>query len=351
MFDLLTYEKGCGVLRMLEQHIGPEVFRDGVRTYLKAHAYANTVTTDLWDALEDASGAPVRDVMDTFILQGGHPLVTLDGDELHQRPFAYGPVPGCRVGHRLALERAGGPAHPARRRANPAPPCAVSSSGPSRRRCREVAAGWPWSMPVAGACSGSAMRPRAVWPWPGILPSSPRSSGPTFSATPGPPRWPGTRRSRISSQVAARLGLEPDPAPWAPGRRRALVLCNRIAAPDDHAALHEAVAALVGPFFAPRLRGHAGEGERTPTLRVPGDQPPRHGRGQRGGASGGRSPFRRLTHGGGCDADPPRHRGGHPGRGGAAAAPGRLRHGAGALPIRLDATGRDALARCAGGLP
>ena len=32
MFDVLTYEKGCGVLRMLEQHIGPEVFRDGVRT-------------------------------------------------------------------------------------------------------------------------------------------------------------------------------------------------------------------------------------------------------------------------------------------------------------------------------
>ena len=57
MFDVLTYEKGCGVLRMLEQHIGPEVFRDGVRTYLKAHAYANTVTSDLWDALEDASGA------------------------------------------------------------------------------------------------------------------------------------------------------------------------------------------------------------------------------------------------------------------------------------------------------
>ena len=45
MFDLLTYEKGCGVLRMLEQHIGPDVFRDGVRTYLKAHAYGNTVTT------------------------------------------------------------------------------------------------------------------------------------------------------------------------------------------------------------------------------------------------------------------------------------------------------------------
>jgi len=93
MFDLLTYEKGCAVLRMLEQYIGPEVFRDGVRTYLKAHAYANTVTTDLWDALEEASGEPVRDVMNTFILQGGHPLVSLRGETLEQQPFSYGPVP------------------------------------------------------------------------------------------------------------------------------------------------------------------------------------------------------------------------------------------------------------------
>src|SRR5580704_9452291 len=93
MFDVLTYEKGCGVLRMLEQHIGADVFRDGVRTYLKAHSYGNTVTSDLWDALENASGAPVRDVMDTFILQGGHPLVSLRSEALDQQPFALGPVP------------------------------------------------------------------------------------------------------------------------------------------------------------------------------------------------------------------------------------------------------------------
>ena len=71
MFDLLTYEKGCGVLRMLEQHIGDDVFRDGVRTYLKAHAYGNTVTTDLWDALRGRQRCTVRDMMNTFILKVG----------------------------------------------------------------------------------------------------------------------------------------------------------------------------------------------------------------------------------------------------------------------------------------
>ena len=35
MFDVLTYQKGGSVLRMLEQYLGAEVFRDGVRRYLR----------------------------------------------------------------------------------------------------------------------------------------------------------------------------------------------------------------------------------------------------------------------------------------------------------------------------
>ena len=94
MFDILTYEKGGSVLRMLEQYLGPDTFRDGIRAYLKKHSYANTVTTDLWDALEGASGEPVRDIMNTWILQGGHPLITFENGQLSQEPFAYGPARG-----------------------------------------------------------------------------------------------------------------------------------------------------------------------------------------------------------------------------------------------------------------
>ena len=156
MFDLLTYEKGGGVLRMLEQYIGPDVFRDGVRTYLKAHAYGNTVTTDLWDALEDASGAPVRDVMDTFILQGGHPLVSLHGDALSQQPFALGPgPPGSDVVHRDGVARAGrgaGAARPGTSRARRVRHLVLGHRARADRRGRT--SGSPWSTPVAGACSG-----------------------------------------------------------------------------------------------------------------------------------------------------------------------------------------------------
>ena len=31
MFDVLTYEKGASVLRMLEQYLGADKFRDGIR--------------------------------------------------------------------------------------------------------------------------------------------------------------------------------------------------------------------------------------------------------------------------------------------------------------------------------
>ncbi len=76
MYDLLTYEKGASVVRMLEQYLGEDVFRDGVRRYLARHAYDSTETTDLWDALEESSRQPVRRIMDSWIFQGGHPLVT-----------------------------------------------------------------------------------------------------------------------------------------------------------------------------------------------------------------------------------------------------------------------------------
>ena len=94
MFDVLTYEKGGSVLRMLEQYLGLERFRDGVRRYLAAHRYGNTETTDLWDAIElAAEGLPIRALMDSWIFQGGHPLVTARAEGpivlLSQAPFSY----------------------------------------------------------------------------------------------------------------------------------------------------------------------------------------------------------------------------------------------------------------------
>ena len=93
MFDVLTYEKGAAVVRMLEQFLGEETFRDGVRRYLSDHLEGNTDNADLWAALEAASGEPVGDLMENWIFNGGHPLVEVTEDDsrctLSQRPFRY----------------------------------------------------------------------------------------------------------------------------------------------------------------------------------------------------------------------------------------------------------------------
>ena len=47
-FDTITYSKGAQVVRTLEAWMGDDAFRDGVRRYIAAHAYGNTVTDDLW---------------------------------------------------------------------------------------------------------------------------------------------------------------------------------------------------------------------------------------------------------------------------------------------------------------
>lgn len=78
MFDVLTYEKGASVLRMLEQYIGAAKFKEGVNLYLSKHKFANTETHDLWDALGESAGEPVQDIMNSWIFQEGHPLVKVE---------------------------------------------------------------------------------------------------------------------------------------------------------------------------------------------------------------------------------------------------------------------------------
>ncbi len=95
MFDTLTYEKGAAVVRMLEQYLGAEPFRDGVRHYLRTHAYDNTETRDLWSALEYVTGEPVGAIMESWIYQGGYPLVSVEetpeGIRLSQAQFTLDP--------------------------------------------------------------------------------------------------------------------------------------------------------------------------------------------------------------------------------------------------------------------
>ena len=77
-FDAITYNKGQALIRMLESYLGETVFRDGIRSYMAAHAYGNTTTANLWQALESTAHKPVTGIAASFTEQDGVPLISAE---------------------------------------------------------------------------------------------------------------------------------------------------------------------------------------------------------------------------------------------------------------------------------
>jgi len=96
IFDAISYYKGSSVIHMLEQYLGHDVFRDGLRYYLKKHMYGNTDTVDLWEALETVSKKPVKKFMAAWTSQAGYPIIkaTVAGGQfsLSQEVFVLNPL-------------------------------------------------------------------------------------------------------------------------------------------------------------------------------------------------------------------------------------------------------------------
>uniref|UniRef100_A0A673MHX7 Aminopeptidase n=1 Tax=Sinocyclocheilus rhinocerous TaxID=307959 RepID=A0A673MHX7_9TELE len=105
MFDDVSYRKGACILNMLRDFLTPEAFKAGIIHYLKSHSYQNTVNAHLWESLTNVSdlwrlkhdgfcskfrakspaskwfmedSVDVRAIMDTWTLQEGFPLITVE---------------------------------------------------------------------------------------------------------------------------------------------------------------------------------------------------------------------------------------------------------------------------------
>jgi aminopeptidase N/puromycin-sensitive aminopeptidase len=78
MFDDITYGKAGAVLRMVENYLGEETFRQGVHNYLAAHMYGNATVEDFWNAQTANSHKPVDKIMYSFVSLPGEPLLTFD---------------------------------------------------------------------------------------------------------------------------------------------------------------------------------------------------------------------------------------------------------------------------------
>ncbi|XP_068595878.1 aminopeptidase Ey-like [Brachionichthys hirsutus] len=85
VFDAISYSKGASVLRMLSDFLTEDVFTMGLKTYLGEFAYGNAIYTDLWNHLQKAADASatvlpqtIHDIMNTWVLQMGFPVVTIN---------------------------------------------------------------------------------------------------------------------------------------------------------------------------------------------------------------------------------------------------------------------------------
>nr|XP_045001175.1 aminopeptidase N [Jaculus jaculus] len=86
LFDSITYSKGASVIRMLSSFLTEDLFKKGLSSYLHTFEYSNTIYLDLWShlqmAVDNQTGiqlpAPVRTIMDRWILQMGFPVITVN---------------------------------------------------------------------------------------------------------------------------------------------------------------------------------------------------------------------------------------------------------------------------------
>ncbi|XP_042408364.1 aminopeptidase M1-like [Zingiber officinale] len=91
IFDAISYKKGASVIRMLQSYLGAESFQRSLASYIKKFAWSNAKTEDLWAALEEESGEPVKILMESWTKQKGYPVINVkinDGKlELEQTQF------------------------------------------------------------------------------------------------------------------------------------------------------------------------------------------------------------------------------------------------------------------------
>ncbi len=91
----ILYNKGGSVLRQMMVYLGEESFQKGLRHYLDKFKYSVASSGDLWKSIQEASGKPVVDLMESWVLQPGYPVVMVkrDGNVLKfvQRRFTFLP--------------------------------------------------------------------------------------------------------------------------------------------------------------------------------------------------------------------------------------------------------------------
>jgi aminopeptidase N len=110
-YGAIVYSKAPGVIKQLAFVLGEDQFRDGLRLYLKEHAYANAEWRNLVGSLEKVSGKQLGEWADAYIKRRGMPQVDVewtcstDGvtTNVHDRDSV--PVGPTQAGTRVILKQ------------------------------------------------------------------------------------------------------------------------------------------------------------------------------------------------------------------------------------------------------
>lgn len=95
LFDgAIVYAKGARMLVMVRALLGDDVMRRGLKNYFAAHQYGNATGADLWQALGEASGMNVGQIMESWLEHPGYPVVEVKVEDgklmLSQQQFFIG---------------------------------------------------------------------------------------------------------------------------------------------------------------------------------------------------------------------------------------------------------------------
>ncbi len=77
-FDGFAYGKGSFVLNMLRQQLGPELYRQCIKTYVERHKFGNVVTDDLRAVIEELSGRSFDQFFDQWVYHAGFPTLDVE---------------------------------------------------------------------------------------------------------------------------------------------------------------------------------------------------------------------------------------------------------------------------------
>lgn len=89
----IIYSKGGAILQMIKGYIGEDNFKKGVNQFLKKYEFKCASTNEYFIPFDKAIGAPISDMMKTWVYQPGYPLVEAKRENnelvLSQKRFSF----------------------------------------------------------------------------------------------------------------------------------------------------------------------------------------------------------------------------------------------------------------------